>query len=44
MPTIVWGPLTIEKTEVTDSSVTPADNQKVVAISVFSHLGTNHVF
>ncbi|HLD13636.1 MAG TPA: hypothetical protein VJB18_02860 [Burkholderiales bacterium] len=35
MPTITWGPLTIEKTEVTDSSVTQADNQKVVAITVF---------
>ncbi len=35
MPTITWGPLTIEKTEVTDSSVSQADSQKVVAITVF---------
>src|SRR3989344_7750032 len=35
MPTVGWGPLTIEKTEVTDSAVTQADNQKVVATTVF---------
>lgn len=36
MPTsIVWGPLKIEKNEVTDASVTQADKQKVVAITLF---------
>lgn len=33
--TIVWGPLKIEKTEVTDSSVAQADSQKVTAVNVF---------
>ncbi len=33
--TIIWGPLKVEKTEVTDTSASTSDSQKVVKISVF---------